>query len=97
MCDMRFLIKYIEGKLLEQNMGFLPHEPITQRKVNSLFASINDEFLVNPRDVQKSWLSAVRRLRDITRLNNMNNNNNGNDDNDEIDDIDDYDTDDEIE
>jgi hypothetical protein len=60
---MRFIINYIQQKLTQQNLGFQRNEPITQRKVNTLFAAVNDEFLVNPRDVQKSWISAVRRLR----------------------------------
>jgi hypothetical protein len=70
------------------DMGFERNEAITLRKVNTLFAAVNDDFLVNARDVQKSWMSAVRRLRGKKSTTN-------NDDNDMIEplEIDEYDSD----
>jgi isoleucyl-tRNA synthetase len=65
LCDMRYLIKFIRKKLEEKNMWFARHEAITQRKVNSKFEAINSEFMVNQRDLQKSWVSVVRQLRAI--------------------------------
>jgi hypothetical protein len=88
MCDMRFIINYIQEKLQQQNLGFEPREAITLRKVNVLFAAVNDEFLVNPRDVQKSWISAVRRL----RVQKSSNNNNTEDLEENVE-IDEYDSD----
>jgi hypothetical protein len=67
LCDMKFLIKHIQQVLEEQDIRFLPNELVTQRKVNSMFASINDTFLVHDRDVQKSWVTIVRDLREAGR------------------------------
>jgi hypothetical protein len=59
---MRFIINYIQQKLQQQNLRFERNEPIMLRKVNVLYAAVNDDFLVHPRDVQKAWRSAIRRL-----------------------------------
>jgi hypothetical protein len=63
LCDINFIIKFIRKKLEEKNLYFKKNEPITQRKVNNMFEAINGEFMVNERDLQKSWLSVVRQLR----------------------------------
>jgi hypothetical protein len=63
LCDMKYVIKYIRKKLEMKNMWFEKREPITQRKVNSMFAAVNEDFMVTKRDVQKSWITVVRQLR----------------------------------
>jgi hypothetical protein len=60
--DMNFIIKYIKHKLEKKGMWFKRHEPITQQKVNNMFAEVNDDFMVNRRDVQKSWITVVRQV-----------------------------------
>jgi hypothetical protein len=65
--DIRYIINYIKSRLALQNIGFEPNEPITLRKVNFLYAAVQNEFFVNPRDVQNSWLTVVRRLRERNR------------------------------
>jgi hypothetical protein len=68
--DIRYIINYIKSRLVERNLGFEPNEQITLRKVNFLYAAVQNEFYVNPRDVQSSWLTVVRRIRERSRENN---------------------------
>jgi hypothetical protein len=65
--DMKYLINTIEQRLQDRDIRLLPNEEVTQRKINNMFAAVNDTFLVNARDVQKSWLSVVRDLREVSR------------------------------
>jgi hypothetical protein len=65
--DMKFAMNYIRRKIEAKKLWFKRNEPITQRKINNMFASVNDEFLINGRDVQKSWLTVVRDLRNVLR------------------------------
>jgi hypothetical protein len=88
LCDMKFMIAQIQLRLDAHDLRFLQNEPVTQRRVNDMFAAINDSFLINERDVQKSWLSVVRDLREVSRKSRAAFGNTGNDDDD-----DDYDND----
>jgi hypothetical protein len=80
--DMNYIIKFIRSKLERKNMWFQKNEPVTQRKVNQMFAAVNEEFMVNNRDVQKSWITVVRQLRNANRRTAQ-----GNDDSDSDSDI----------
>jgi hypothetical protein len=64
MSDINYLIKFIRKKLEEKGMWMQKNEPITQRRINEMFAAVNDEFMINNRDVQKSWVTVVRQLRE---------------------------------
>jgi hypothetical protein len=67
LCDMKYLINTIQQRLEEKDIRLLPNEDVTQRKINNMFAAINDTFLIKERDVQKSWLTVVRDLREESR------------------------------
>jgi hypothetical protein len=64
-------------------MWFERREPITQRKVNSMFAAVNEDFMVTKRDVQKSWITVVRQLCKANRATSTGTNAEESDDNDE--------------
>jgi hypothetical protein len=67
LADIKYIIKFIRKKLEAKNLWFQQNEVITHRRINNMFEAVNDEFMVNDRDVQKSWLSVVRELREKNR------------------------------
>jgi hypothetical protein len=68
MSNMRFTIKYIQQKLQSNNMDIALTEPITLRKVNTLFAAVGHEFIKSPCDVQITIVRNIRKQQQQDRL-----------------------------
>jgi hypothetical protein len=92
MSDINYLIKFIRKKLEAKGMWIKRNDPITQRRINDMFAEVNDEFMINNRDVQKSWITVVRQLRDKNKKSGTNNDDSDNN----VDSDYEYDTDDDL-
>jgi hypothetical protein len=92
MSDINYLIKFIRKKLEAKGKWIKRHDPITQRRINEMFAEVNDEFMINNRDVQKSWITVVRQLRAIYKKSGTNNDDSDNNDESDYE----YDTDDDL-
>ena len=67
LCDLRYIMRYVQQLCERHGESIRPGDNITITKIDNMYATVVGELVRIDRDVQKQWLSIVRKIRLLPR------------------------------